>query len=59
MTDEEYILMKMLQAKEEAEDTIQNYLKPFNELDDWFIPNNMSEEEFKQLKAKMCEPKGD
>lgn len=59
MTDEEYIQMKMQQAKEEAEDVIKNYLKPFEWIDDYFLPNNMTEEEFKQIKAQMCEPKGE
>jgi len=57
MTDEEYIQMKMEQAREEAEDTIKNYIKPFEWIDDYFVDNNMTEEEFEQIKAKMYKPK--
>lgn len=59
ITDEEYIQMKMEQAKEDAEDVIKNYLKPFEWIDDYFFPNNMTKEEFEQIKAKMCELKGE
>lgn len=56
MTDEEYIQMKMEEAKKEAQKVIDNYLKPFELIDDYFIPNNMTEEDFEQLKIKMKEP---
>ena len=59
MTDEEYIQMKMEQAREDAEDVIKNYLKPFEWIDQYFVDNNMTEEEFNQIKTKMCEPKGE
>lgn len=59
MTDEEYIQMKMEQAKEEAEDILKNHLRPFKEIDEYFIPNNMSKKEFEQIKAKMCKLKGE
>ena len=59
MTDEEYIQMKMEQAREDAEDVIKNHLKPFEWIDDYFAPHNMTEEEFEQIKAKMCESKDD
>lgn len=53
MTDEEYIQMKMEQAKKEAEDILKNHLRPFNEIDEYFIPNNMSKEEFERIKEEM------
>lgn len=53
MTDEEYIQMKMEQAKEEAEDILKNYLRPFEEIDERFIPNIMSKEEFERIKEEM------
>ena len=53
MTDEEYIQMKMQQAKEEAEDILKNYLRPFEEIDERFIPNIMSKEEFERIKEEM------
>lgn len=57
MTDEEYIHLKMEQAREEAEDVIKNHLKPFEWIDEYFVDNNMTEEEFDQIKAEMSEPK--
>lgn len=63
MTDEEYIQMyiqkRITTARAEAEDIIKNHLKPFEWIDDYFVDNNMTEEEFEQIKAKMYEPKGD
>lgn len=63
MTDEEYIQMyiqkKITTARAEAEYIIKNHLKPFEWIDDYFVDNNMTEEEFEQIKAKMCVPKGD
>ena len=56
MTDEEYIQMKMEEARKDAQDVIDNYLQPFKLIDDYFIPNNMTEEDFEQLKIKMEEP---
>lgn len=53
MTDEEYIEMKAEQAREEAKDVIENYLKPFDWVDDFFLPNNMTEEEFERIKREM------
>lgn len=63
MTDEEYIQMyiqkQIATARAEAEDVIKNHLKPFEWIDDYFVDNNMTEEEFEQIKVKMCELKGD
>ena len=59
MTDEEYIRMRMEQAREDAEDVIENHLKPFEWIDQYFVDNNMTEEEFEQIKAKMCELEGE
>lgn len=56
MTDEEYIQMKMEEARKDAQDVIDNYLQPFKLIDDYFIPNNMTKEDFEQLKIKMEEP---
>ena len=46
MTDEEYVAMCMEKARDEARERIKNGLRPFETLDDEFIPNNMSEEMF-------------
>ena len=58
MTEEEYIAARSeCQTREESEDIIQHYIKPFTWLDDYFVPNNMTEEEFKDIKKKMMLPK--
>ena len=49
MTREDYIDMKMQEAKEEAEDVLDNYLKPFSLVVNNFIDNNMTEDEFNQF----------
>lgn len=41
MTREDYINMKMQEAKEDAEDVLDNYLKPFDMVVDMYYPNNM------------------
>ena len=46
MTREDYINMKMQEAKEDAEDVLDNYLKPFDMVMDMYYPNNMTKEEF-------------
>lgn len=46
MTREDYINMKMQEAKEDAEDVLDNYLKPFDMVVDMYYPNNMTKEEF-------------
>lgn len=37
-----------LEAIEEANDIVQNHLKPFQEVVERFVPNNMPEEEFNE-----------
>ena len=59
MTEEEYIQYRMEEARKDAEDAIKNYLRPFEWIDECFAPNNMTEEEFEQIKTKMREPKED
>ena len=41
MTREDYINMKMQEAKEDAEDVLDNYLKPFDMVMDMYYPNCM------------------
>ena len=57
MTDEEYIHMKMEQAREEAEDVLKNHIKPYEWIDQYFETTNMSQEEFDRLKQEMCKAK--
>ncbi|HYE12201.1 MAG TPA: hypothetical protein VEF53_18685 [Patescibacteria group bacterium] len=53
MTKEEYVNMIMEKAKAEAEEILEKYLKPFEALNEWFIPNNMTQEEFDKLLKEM------
>jgi len=53
MTDEEYIKMKMEQAREEAEDTLKHYIKPYEMISIYFKPDNMTVKEFKRIKTEM------
>lgn len=53
MTDEEYIEMKAEQAREEAREVIEKYLKPYEWIDEYFAPYNMSRAEFERIKREM------
>ena len=53
MTEEEYIKVCEAKARAEAEDVIRNYLRPFEEVKDRFIPNNMTREEFDRIVGEM------
>jgi hypothetical protein len=53
MTEEEYIEMEAEKAREEARNVINNYLKPYELIDEYFVPNNMSQEEFESIKEEM------
>lgn len=53
MTEEEYIEMRAEMARQEARDTIDNYMKPFGMVKAYFIPNNMTQEEFDRILGEM------
>ena len=53
MTEEDYIEMCAEKAREEARDVINNYLKPFELVKDYFRPNNMTEQEFEEILNEM------
>ncbi len=53
MTDEEYIEMCAEKARKEARETIENYTKPFEEVKNYFIANNMTQEEFNRILLEM------
>lgn len=53
MTEEEYIEMCAERARKEAKDTIENYTRPFEEVKERFIDNNMTQEEFNKLLHEM------
>lgn len=53
MTDEEYIEMRAEMARDDARETITKYLRPFDWVKDYFVPNNMTEEEFEKILKEM------
>lgn len=53
MTKEDYINLCMERAREEAEDVLENYIRPFEWVEEYFHPNNMSKKEFKECLNKM------
>lgn len=55
MTEEEYIEMRAEQAREDAKKTLKHYLKPYSWIDEFFMPHNMTVEEFNDIKRKMEE----
>ena len=59
MTREDYINMKMQEAKEDAEDVLDNYLKPFDMVVDMYYPNNMTKEEFDKFLEETGYSKGE
>ena len=56
MTEEDYIKLCMEKAKYEAIDILRNYLMPFEEVKDRFIPNNMTEAEFNVFLEDVSKP---
>lgn len=64
MTFEDYVKVIMergyqeWKAKEKAQDVIDNYLYDFQEVLDYFIPNNMTKKEFKKCIEKMKDSNG-
>ena len=59
MTREDYINMKMQEAKEDAEDVLDNYLKPFDMVVDMYYPNNMTKKEFNEFLEETGYSKGE
>ncbi|WP_036217079.1 hypothetical protein [Lysinibacillus sphaericus] len=55
MTEDEYInnVTGTVRNKEEAFNILVNHLKPFSEVIDRFVPNNMTEVEFKDVVREM------
>lgn len=53
MTEDEYIDMCAEMAREEAKEVLENYIRPFDEVKDRFIPENMTQEEFNKLLTEM------
>ena len=53
MTEEEYIEMCAERGRKEARDVLDNYLQPFSEVKEKFVPNNNTVEEFNELLKEM------
>ena len=49
MTEEEYIESFRKRAEEEPRDILQNYLRPFEWVKEYFCDNNMTQKEFDQF----------
>lgn len=56
MTREEYIQMKMEEAKEDAIYTLEHNLFPFENTKASFAPNNMTRKEFNQFMRESKQP---
>lgn len=51
MTEKDYINLCVERAREEAKDILENHIRPFDCIFDYFCPNNLSYSEFiEQLK---------
>lgn len=57
MTEEEYVASCMEKAKTVAKENIKFNLRPFSDIEDSFIDNNMSQERFGEILAEMSQPK--
>lgn len=65
MTEEDYVKVIMSRgyaedrAREEKDEILENYLQPYSEVLTRYINNNMSKEEFEEVKRKMEDPNGE
>lgn len=53
MTEDDYIEMCVEKARKEARDVLENYMQPFELVDKYFHPNNMTAEKHKQIMEEM------
>lgn len=53
MTDDEYIEMCAERAREDARDILEYGLKPYDWIDEYFMPGEMTQEEFDKIKKEM------
>ena len=53
MTDNEYIEMCAEKAREDAREVLTEYLQPYQQVKDRFIPRNMTPAAFKKIVSKM------
>ena len=59
MTEEDYIEMCAKKAREEAKRTLTHYLRPFDMVEEYFHPNNMTETEFEKCLKEMSSTAND
>lgn len=56
MTEEDYINLCIEKARKEAKEVLEKYIRPFDMVEEYFCPNNMTEEEFEKLLEEMRIP---
>lgn len=56
MTDGEYVAMCMEKARDEARALIKNDLRPFEQVEESFVPNNMTKKNFEMILEQMKMP---
>ena len=56
MTEDDYIELCAEKAREEARDVLDHYIKPFEFVERYFYPNNMTAEEHKRIMMEMEKP---
>lgn len=56
MTEEDYINLCVERAKKEAREDLNRYIHSFDLVEKYFVPNNMTEEEFKKILDDMNLP---
>lgn len=57
MTEEDYINLCKEKAEVEARDVLENFMKGFSSVKNYFYPNNMTAEKFQQILQEMELPK--
>ena len=55
MTEEEYIEYCAERARAEARDTLEHFIRPFEEVTNRFVPNNMTWDQFDAALREMYE----
>lgn len=53
MTEEDYVEMCAERAREQAREDLTRHLRPFEMIEQYFIPNNMTEAEFRKCLKEM------
>lgn len=56
MTEGEYVALCMEKARDEARALIKNDLRPFEQVEESFVPNNMTKKNFEMILEQMKMP---